>query len=761
MEFLIGVVFIVLVTSPVASMADNRQKDASVTEIREAVRRGDFKKVVKLAEYMEQWYSSQGLKRECIGELILLAEGYQELGHYKHSLERLSLALDLCRQTGDQPLTALVAAKLANAHMLVNSLDKADELLNEATGMMTASGDGRTPAAVFYYRGTLAYLRGLHDTAISAYRQSSNFAEASGDHTLAGRALANLARTLIAKDAYAEAARTLAEAAAMQEGLEASHDKAYGLVNIGQMYRKLAQGVPEQREEYRNRAALAFNKAVVIADLLDDRTIDSYALGYIGQIFEEEGKAAEAISFTRRALFSAQMAGASESLYLWQWQAGRLFRAMGKTNEALASYRGAVFTLQTIRQELAGDCRVYNQLSFSEVIEPVYLGLVDLLVKAADGREAAVEEGLLLEAIQTVEMLKGAELQDYFKNTCVVAAKSRLNRSDLVMPKTAVIYFISLPDRLITLAGLPSGIKQFMTAVVKEALTEEIRYFRAMLEKRTTRQYMVHARKLYQWLISPMESDLRKDGVATLVFVPDGPLRTIPMAALNDGEDFLIARAAVVTEPGMGFVSTHPFDMLKTRVLLAGLSEAVQGFPALENVSQELASIQGLFANKLMMNRDFRLPEVSQEIGHSPYEVLHIASHGEFFENASETYLLTWDMKLSMNDLERLVRIGSLRKKPVELLTLSACQSAAGNDRAALGLAGVSVKAGAQSALATMWYVNDQASSELVTAFYRTLHDRQLSKAKSLQEAQLTLLGDRRYSHPFYWSPFLLIGNWL
>lgn len=97
----------------------------------------------------------------------------------------------------------------------------------------------------------------------------------------------------------------------------------------------------------------------------------------------------------------------------------------------------------------------------------------------------------------------------------------------------------------------------------------------------------------------------------------------------------------------------------------------------------------------------------------------------------------------------------------MELLTLSACQTAAGDDRAALGLAGVAVKAGARSALATLWFINDQATALLITEFYHQLRDPDLSKAKALQRAQLILLNDRRYQHPGYWSPFLLIGNWL
>ena len=101
------------------------------------------------------------------------------------------------------------------------------------------------------------------------------------------------------------------------------------------------------------------------------------------------------------------------------------------------------------------------------------------------------------------------------------------------------------------------------------------------------------------------------------------------------------------------------------------------------------------------------------------------------------------------------------RKEPLDLLTLSACETAAGDDLAALGLAGVAVKAGARSALATLWHINDAATSILIEEFYRQIQNPKTSRAVALQQAQIKLVHDPRYEHPAYWSPFLLINNWL
>ncbi len=160
-------------------------------------------------------------------------------------------------------------------------------------------------------------------------------------------------------------------------------------------------------------------------------------------------------------------------------------------------------------------------------------------------------------------------------------------------------------------------------------------------------------------------------------------------------------------------------------------------------------------------NKDFLIPKMQRELTEQTYSIVHIASHGQFVSDVKQSFLLTFNDKLTMDGLERFIGLSQYRENPVELLTLSACQTAAGDDRAALGLAGIAVKAGARSALATLWFINDQASALLISAFYEQLLNPGLSKAKALQQAQLQLLADRRYRHPSYWSPFLLIGNWL
>ena len=267
--------------------------------------------------------------------------------------------------------------------------------------------------------------------------------------------------------------------------------------------------------------------------------------------------------------------------------------------------------------------------------------------------------------------------------------------------------------------------------------------------------------KLYAWLIQPLEKDLKAHDIDTLVFVPDGTLRTIPLAALYNGKDFLIAHYAVATIPGLTLTDPRPLPREHIELLAAGLTESVQGFPPLPNVAGEINEIHKLYDGTKLENSTFTLSNFEKDLAEQPYSIVHVASHGKFQKDAENTFLLTYDGKLNMDTLQSDLASTTYREQPVELLTLSACQTAVGDDKAALGLGGVAVKAGARSALATLWYINDQSSSILVTDFYEDLKKPGMSKAMALQQAQLELLKDHRYDHPSYWSPFLLIGNWL
>jgi CHAT domain-containing protein len=509
------------------------------------------------------------------------------------------------------------------------------------------------------------------------------------------------------------------------------------------------------------RTAGILQEAITVAEEQGDKRTLSYAFGYLGHLYEAEFRMDEALQLTRRALFIAQSVDAPESLYRWQWQLGRQLAATGRLDEAIASYRQAATTLQPIRIEVMR-APSESPVAGQETMKPMYFELADLLLQRAslteDGNAA---EGYLLAARDAIEVYKTAELRDYFKDDCVDAVRSRLTTLDRLSSDTAVIYPIMFSSRLELLMSLPTGLTRVSVPVTADRLTQEIREFRRLVEKRTTREYLPHAQQLYDWLVRPLEPHLSQPQITTLVFVPDSAIRTIPLAALHDGSSFLLNKFALAMTPGLTLTDPRPLNRDKLRFLTAGLTKSVQGFPALPYVAEEMASIEHLYKGDQLINDAFRKPRLEQELRDGRYGVLHIGTHGKFSTDVNDSFLLTFDGKLTMQALDQLVGLFRFRQEPLELLTLSACQTGVGDDRAALGLAGVALKAGARSALATLWFINDEASATLISEFYRQLRNPALSKAVALQRAQLKLLSDRIYEHPAYWSPFLLLNNWL
>lgn len=370
-------------------------------------------------------------------------------------------------------------------------------------------------------------------------------------------------------------------------------------------------------------------------------------------------------------------------------------------------------------------------------------------------------------ALTLLEHLRTLELQHYFQDSRVAPQIQHQPSKTLVnyqLPtQTAVLYPLILPQRLELLLLINGKLHQYTQAIQQKELTEVINQFQRNLQTRSRWKFITQARQLHHWLITPLQEQLEAAQIHTLIIIPDGPLRLIPLAALTDGKQFLVEKLALAITPSLQLtdLETHPPASLN--ILLSGLSNTAQGFTALPHVQAEIEQIQQLFEqHTVLLNQAFQLENFKKVLQKEAYSVVHIASHGRFERDHRQTFFLTYKEKINLNQFQSLLRENYRRKgKALELLTLSACQTAVGDERAALGLAGVALKAGARSALASLWYINDEATAQLLVEFYRQLQSANLSKAQALQNAQKSLIHQRHLRHPVYWAPFLLIGNWL
>jgi CHAT domain-containing protein/Tfp pilus assembly protein PilF len=726
----------------------------------QAYQRGAFDQALGAWKQAAQLYEHQGKPMEQSRALVQAAQASEAMGQVNQALQQLEVALALAQQVQDKVWTATVLSNLGHTYLAARQPDAAIQQLTQA---LETAPQSATPviATIHNNLGLAQVAQKRLPEALASFTAAAKHASAAGDRPLTVRARINAGRTALALDQPEAARDWLDQALDEVKDLEPSHEKATSLIQIGLGYHQLRTAMPAVSTPLLLRTAGTFVEAAEVAEKIGDTRTKSYAEGYLGHLYETENRYDEGLQLTRKAIFSAQAANAPESLYRWEWQLGRLLADTGKLDEAIAAYDRAASVLKPIRTEVASALSI-GSLSGEDSIRPLFFEQADLFFQRATlTADAKGAEEYLRYARDAIETYKAAELRDYFRDQCVDALQAKLTKLDTVSPTTAVIYPIVFPDRTEILASFSTGMQRYTVPVTSEAVTKEVRLFRRNVEKRTTLEYLPHSQQIYDWLIRPLESELIRQKIQTLVFVPDGALRTMPFSALHDGQLFLIQRYAVAMTPGLYLTDPRPLNLEKVRTLAGGLITSVQGFPSLPYVAEEVESIRTLFQADRLINEQFRTGLLEQELRESRYGILHIATHGKFSTDANDSFLLTFDGKLTMSKLDQLIGLFRFRQDPLELLTLSACQTAVGDDRAALGLAGVAIKAGARSALATLWFINDEASAALVSEFYRQLRDPSVSKAMAIQRAQLKLLNDRVYDHPAYWSPFLLLNNWL
>jgi len=692
--------------------------------------------------------------------LAQAATANQGLGKFQAAIGQLEQARELAASGDDRNWQARLTNQLGSALLYLPDTEAAEPLLNEALNLARAQHDKSLEASALNNLGRVEQLKGNNAAALEHYERSLSRSTAPAD---TARTAASAGELALAANDPAAANDYLQQALTAAGKLPDTHDTVYLLIRIARLQQQLADTLPTRKTALTQSAYTGLQKADTMAQRIGDPRAQSWTAGYLGELYESQGRLDEAMDLTRRALYAIQALHAPELKFRWEWQQGRLLKAQDDSDNAIKSYRKAITTLHSVRAELAASLE-QSQQSYHRLVSPLFLEYADLLLQqgeAADDPEAA--QRALVEARDAVELLKTVELQDYFQDDCVSLARTRVQGLDETLSATtAVIYPILFPDRTDLLLSTSTGLSRHTIPVTAERMTAEVRDFRYKLEKRTTRQYMRPARQLYDWLIRPIEKELTTHGIDTLVIVPDAALRTIPMAALHDGKQFLIHKYALASTPSLKLTDPRPIRAQNIDILLNGLTESVQGYPDLPNVAIELENLQSMYGGRVLENSGFSNKAFQDALADHPYNVVHIASHGKFEGKVSDSFILTHHGKLTMDNLEQYIGLSQIRvDQPVELLTLSACQTAAGDEWAGLGLAGVAIKAGARSALATLWYVNDQVTSELITKFYHRLGEPDTTKAKALQQAQLEILADMRYRHPAYWSPYLLIGNWL
>lgn len=688
-------------------------------------------------------------------------------GDYKEALIELRVANNLANELKSVVGMISVRVQMSDIYLTIGQIDKARKLSEQAIKMAeTLENQPKLMASVLNNWGTLLTLDKRYEDAIKAFEQGLDLAKSAVEPSIAVLIQVNLAKTAILIDDLPMAKTALYEGVTLVEKLQEPLRKAtLSAALASQLQELLQEEDPRLSKKLLEANAQNLWEAVrQFAEISSDTRLKSNAYGNIGHLYEMRGHHEQALAATRRALFFAQQGPHPEIIYRWHWQLGRLFDVMGQKDKALKAYQTAIDNLKPIQTRLMLSYRNASGY-FQKNIKPVYYGLAALYLEMAEKAGDADNQKLQLKKARlNIEQMKAAEVEDFFQDECTVNFRNKATSLDNIGKKSAVIYPMPFKDKLVILITLPSGIVQITSPVDQATLTRTVKQFRKYLQDSSHQSFVAPGKKIYHWIIGPLEEKLQKEAIDTLVVIPDEALSLIPFAALYDGEKFLIEKYAIVTTPGLQLTDPQPAPRENFEALLVGLSESVQGFPPLPNVPEELDTIGKILQSnpEQLLNQTYEKKALKDAVTRNAYRIIHMATHGEFGSDPNQTFLLTYDGKLSLNQFGSLLKLGQFSDTPVELLTLSACNTAVGDIRASFGLAGIALESGARSAVATLWSVHDEATMLIMTDFYRQFQTRpDLNKAQALQAAQLNLLNQSQYSHPAYWSPFLFIGNWL
>ncbi len=677
-----------------------------------------------------------------------LADAYRQQGKNNAALETLQRVAALVDSDDASAATQL---RLGGVYYALGLYEESEQALSRARQLQSHLHPDEQ-VALLLDLGNVQVERGTFMQAADYYMAAAAAAGRNGRPDLQARAALNVLRAKLDGKDLSSFDTQIATIEPLIDEVKTAHLRRPLYLSLGDMYRRAVVefAFPDSWIE---KSYLALSKAM---EGTDDPAELAYANGFMGRLYEDFKHYDEALALTRKAIFHAQQARADEQMYRWEWQAGRILLALGRIQDAQSAYQRAVYELDEVKPNFAlGSRRTFNQL-----VSPVYTEYADVMLRRTSTMaEGADKQAQLSNIRDLLETLKAAEVEDYFANECVAKVRAK-DAASVADAGAAIIYPVFLDERTEILVEADGTLAQFTTAVGQNRMTATIRQLRVNLERSTSgTAYLKPAQQLYDWLIAPAQAFFDAAAIKTLVMVPEGALRTIPISTLHDGKQFLVERYAIATTPGIQL--TKQLHNAETEnLLVGGLTQSVQGFAGLPNVQKEMDTISSIYPAKTISDSSFQLRTVESELEAGGYSVAHFATHGEFSRDHSKSFILTYDDKLTLDDLQQVLDRRD-QTQPLDLLVLSACKTAAGDDRAALGLAGVAVQSGAQSALASLWYISDAATAQLIESFYTALQTTRSSKAESLRIAQLSLLRTEQFQHPSYWAPYLLVGNWL
>ncbi|OUC11580.1 MAG: hypothetical protein B0A82_27230 [Alkalinema sp. CACIAM 70d] len=703
---------------------------------------------------LELWQQAQKyyeMANDSIGQLgtqINQAQALQQLGFYRRAKQQLEALMQTLANNPNDQVKMVGLQSAGNAWYSAGYYQDAKTSFTLALDLARQRQDEVAQSTILLNLGQLAVQMDEPNRALEHWEAAEKLAQTPLQKV---QAQVKQIRLMIEYDRQDLALQLAPQLLQAHRNLPPSHASLYSAVNFVASLNRLTPPIPGLPTQDLQKFT---EETIQVAHQLRDTQAEAYALNELARLYANHQQWQDAAKIAQQALTLARQLNSPSLTSQSAWQLGLLHQKQGNRSKAIQFYEEAVQALQSMR----GDLVAMNpdiQFSLRESVEPVYRQLIELLLEEQPSQAA------LQRSRELIEALKVAELDNFFREACLETVK----QIDQLDPRATVIYPMILPDRLVVLLSQSGQPMRYYSVSKKQSeIDRTITDALAALNPVTGKQARIQAlQALYDLLIRPAETDQAFKNTDTLVFVLDGKFQNIPMAALHDGKQYLIEKYAVALSPGMQLLPSQKWSPQQLQAVVAGISQSRNGFIPLPAVEQEVASIATATGAAPLVNQNFTRQALTDQVQdpEKSVNVVHLATHGQFSSRLDETFLLTWDGPLNIKELSELLKAREgTTDQAINLLVLSACETAAGDDRSVLGLAGLAVKSGARSTVASLWPVKDKVASRLMKIFYQQLKQPQMTKAEALRQAQLELIRETDFKHPFFWSSFVIVGHW-
>ena len=709
-------------------------------------RSGEFERAISVWQQEASTYQAQENKDREIETLLKIGQGYISLGQFNSAIAELNRVMAL--EPSDPSSLALTQARLGNAYQ----------------------GIGKLKQAISYYQSSLEQKESLSaiNNLVEALQSQSKY-----NLLLAAEARAEDSSTKYHRQAQQDRAKALEyakQALGLSNKTNLSSVRALiswhnvsgrpltpdqleqGIIMLKKLTpsRKVAFLMLNWADVDQERKAMWLNLAGEMALELDDSYLKSYVFLASGYFHQELGDFELALNHAQKAQFFAQAESATDSLFRAQHLAGQIYQNLGDPQAALTAYKNAIASLDLLdRDSVTID--VERRTNFRLEIEPIYREALKLLLD-----RSKITKANLREALAIADKLRLAQLENYFGEDCFEITQENPTAKNSLPPEgAALISSIILDDRVFFILQFNNGeIHYSQAALGQREITKLVEQWNQELKTRITWEFRRNSRRFYDLMIEPFESELAANNLETIIFVHDGAIRNLPMAALFDGEKFLAQKWASVSSIGLNLASI-PVKEEENRVAAFGLQADFPGWSKLANVAKEIQDVQDIIGGDKFLNQQFTVDNLYRQLDRQEYSIVHLATHGYFGGAAETSFILGYKQKISALKLENVL---SKSEGILDLVVLSACETATGSDRAILGLAGVAARSGVKSTLGSLWQVQDEEQSEVIEAFYTYWQSPKYNKATALQKIQIEQI--EQYAHPEGWAALTLIGDY-